>query len=278
MLFMVLRKADEATEAGTMPSDALLQAMGNYNQMLVDAGAFIDGTGLKPSSYGKRISFEGGKSIVTDGPFAETHELLAGFTMIQADSMEAALELVLQWPPEDAENGLVLELRPVYGLEDFEPGDGIENHRALADRLSKQPALMSTYLNFDGQCKEAFEFYAECLGGTIETISFFGDMPGAGPDEVKGMEHLVMNAQLRIGAFMVMGSDAPRQYRPAQGLSVQMSFSAPEQVDALYEKLADGAQSIEMPLGETFWARRFASFTDRYGTPWMLNCDKPMEM
>ena len=88
MKFMIIRKADAATEAGEMPSDELLTAMGRYNEMLADAGVMRDGTGLRPSRDGARIRFNNGKPVVSDGPFTETRELIAGFTLIEVNSKQ----------------------------------------------------------------------------------------------------------------------------------------------------------------------------------------------
>ena len=92
MRFMLLRKADEATEAGVMPSQQLLAAMGAYMEALAKAGVLLAGGGLQPSSKGARVTFSGGKPAVTEGPFAGATELLSGFVMIQVPSKQAAIE------------------------------------------------------------------------------------------------------------------------------------------------------------------------------------------
>jgi len=118
MRFMIIRKADKHTEAGEMPSEALLAAMGAYNDELVRAGVLLAGEGLKPSSIGTRVKFQRGKvKTVLDGPFAETKELIAGFSIIQVKSKAEALEWVKKWPKEDGD--VELELRPLYEMEDF---------------------------------------------------------------------------------------------------------------------------------------------------------------
>ena len=119
MRFMIIRKADRNTEAGVMPSTELLSAMMKYNQQLAEAGVFVDGTGLRPSSHGARVKIGGGKPTVVDGPFAETKELIAGFTMIQVKSKEEAIEWVKRWPVEDAP--VELEIRQLFEIEDFGP-------------------------------------------------------------------------------------------------------------------------------------------------------------
>src|SRR5581483_5954876 len=102
MRFMILRKADEETEAGALPDEELLTAMGKYMEEMANAGVLLGGEGLKPTSQGVRVHFSGGKPTVLDGPFAETKELIAGYCLIQVKSREEAIEWVKRWPPIDA--------------------------------------------------------------------------------------------------------------------------------------------------------------------------------
>jgi hypothetical protein len=118
MRVMVIVKATKDSEAGTMPSEALLAAMGKFNEELVNAGIMLAGEGLHPSARGKRVLFSGPKRTVTDGPFTETKELVAGFWLWQVRSMDEAVEWVRRCPnpmPEDSE----IEIRPVFEPEDF---------------------------------------------------------------------------------------------------------------------------------------------------------------
>jgi hypothetical protein len=119
MRFMIIRKADKDTEAGVLPSEALLGAMMRYNEDMVKAGVMLAGEGLHPSAKGARVRFKGGKPTVIDGPFAETKELIAGFSMIQVKSREEAIEWLKRWPAEDANGEVELELRQVFEAEDF---------------------------------------------------------------------------------------------------------------------------------------------------------------
>ena len=119
MRFMLIRRADKDTEAGVLPSPELIDAMMKYNQELAAAGAFLDGVGLRPSSTGARVKITGAKPIVTDGPFAETKELIAGFTLIQVNSREEAIDWVKRWPPLDAP--VEIEIRQLFEPEDFAP-------------------------------------------------------------------------------------------------------------------------------------------------------------
>ena len=119
MRFMIIRKADAQTEAWAKPSQALVAAMMSYNEEMIRAGVMLGGDGLKPSSRGHRIKFSKGKPKVTDGPFAESKELVAGFTIIQVDSREDALKWVQRWPVEDGDGEVELELRELYEADDF---------------------------------------------------------------------------------------------------------------------------------------------------------------
>jgi hypothetical protein len=119
MRFMIIRKADESTEAGARPSAALVDAMMKYNEEMIRAGVMVGGDGLKPSVRGARIKFRGGSPTITDGPFAEAKELIAGFTLIQVGSREEALEWVKRWPAEDGDGEVELELRELYEADDF---------------------------------------------------------------------------------------------------------------------------------------------------------------
>ena len=148
MRVMVIVKATKESEAGVMPSEELLAAMGKYNEELVKAGVMLAGEGLHPSVKGKRVRFSGNTRTVVDGPFAETKELVAGFWLWQVKSMEEAVEWVRRCPnpmPTDSE----IEIRPVFEAEDFgaeftpELRAQEERLRAEADRLArrgKQPA------------------------------------------------------------------------------------------------------------------------------------------
>lgn len=121
MRFMILMKANAKTEAGVMPSTEVLAAMGNFNEQLVKAGVMLAGEGLHPSSKGARIKFADGQATVTDGPFTEAKELIAGFWIIQVKSKEEAIEWMKRMPapgPGEGE-GAEVELRQVFELEDF---------------------------------------------------------------------------------------------------------------------------------------------------------------
>jgi hypothetical protein len=141
MRFMIIRKADAETEAWAKPSKALVDAMMAYNEEMIRAGVMLGGDGLKPSARGARIKFSKGKPKVTDGPFAEAKELIAGYTVIQVDSRDEALAWAQRWPLEDGDGEVELELRELYEADDF--GDEftpqIERQEAmLREQASRQ--------------------------------------------------------------------------------------------------------------------------------------------
>ena len=138
MRVMVLIKANEASEAGEMPSAEVLTEMGKYNEELVNAGVMLSGEGLHPSSKGKRVQFSGTKRSVVDGPFAETKELIAGFWLWQVKSIEEAVEWARRCPNPDGGES-VIEIRPVFDLEEF--GESVTPEvRAQEERLREKLA------------------------------------------------------------------------------------------------------------------------------------------
>jgi hypothetical protein len=119
MRFMILLKANEDSEAGKMPSEDLLAAMGKFNEELVNAGVMLGGEGLQPSSKGARVHFKGSERTVIDGPFAETKELIAGFWLIEVSSKEEAIEWVKRVPSPHEGDEAEIEIRQVFEASDF---------------------------------------------------------------------------------------------------------------------------------------------------------------
>jgi hypothetical protein len=119
MRFMILVKATKSSEAGVLPSEELLAAMGRYNEELTKAGVMLAGEGLHPSSKGARVRFEGDKRTVTDGPFAETKELVAGFWLWKCASLQEAIEWVKRCPNPMPGEESEIEIRQVFEAEDF---------------------------------------------------------------------------------------------------------------------------------------------------------------
>jgi len=139
MRFMILIKASQDSEAGVMPSEQLFAEMGRYNEELVKAGIMLAGEGLHPSSKGARVRFTGGGHVVTDGPFAETKELIAGFWLWQCQSMEEAIEWVKRCPNPMPGTEAEIEIRQVFEAEDF-GAEFTPELRAAEDELRAQIA------------------------------------------------------------------------------------------------------------------------------------------
>ena len=131
------------------------------------------------------------------------------------------------------------------------------------------------YLNFNGDCQEAFKYYERVLGGKIVAMMSHADMPAEAqaqtPPEWKNK---IMHARLMVGDQVLMGSDAPSgQFEKAQGMSVALQVDDPNEAERIFAALADNG-TVRMPIQPTFWAIRFGMLTDRFGIPWMVNCEK----
>ena len=137
MRVMVLVKATKESEAGQLPDPKLLEEMGNFNEELVKAGVMLAGEGLKDSSHGVRVNFSGKTRTVTDGPFAETKELVAGFWLWQVKSMDEAIEWAKKCPNPMPGEDSDIEIRPFYELEDF--GQNLTpEHRERVEQVRKE--------------------------------------------------------------------------------------------------------------------------------------------
>ena len=132
---------------------------------------------------------------------------------------------------------------------------------------------LNPYLVFNGQCEEAFKFYQQCLGGKIEAMLRGRDTPMADKMPADFLDK-IMHARMVVDGKLLMASDSsPERYRAPQGMSVTLSIEDPAEAERVYKELSAGG-NIEMELQETFWALRFGTFTDRFGIPWMVNCEK----
>ncbi len=133
---------------------------------------------------------------------------------------------------------------------------------------------LSPYLMFDGRCEAAFRFYEQCLGAKVIMMMTYDEAP-AGADIAPNTSKKVMHARLAVGDRVLMGSDAPAdRFRPMQGFSITLSIAEPAEAERVFDALAKNGK-INMPMAETFWAKRFGMVVDQFGTPWMVNCEKP---
>ena len=132
MRFMIIVKASKESEAGMMPEEKLFAEMATYHEELAKAGALVDASGLHPSSKGWRINYSGEKRTVIDGPFAETKELVAGYTIIKVNSKKEAMDWTKRFPNPVAEGAACqIEVRQLFELEDFEPSKSVERFHKL---------------------------------------------------------------------------------------------------------------------------------------------------
>lgn len=135
MRFMIVVKATPQSEAGTMPEEKMFHAMASYHEELAKAGVLLDASGLQPTSKGWRIRYAGDRRTVIDGPFTESKELIAGYTMIQVKSREEALEWTRRFPnPVGEGQPAEIEVRQLFELEDFAPSEAIDRFKELQGR------------------------------------------------------------------------------------------------------------------------------------------------
>jgi PhnB protein len=291
MRFMMLMipKGYETAKPGTMPEDAeRIAAMMKYNEDLQKAGVLRALDGLHPPSMGARVSFAGGKPLVTDGPFAEAKEVLGGYWMIDVGSRQEAIDWAKRCPASANE---VIEIRQVQEMSDFPEHvqnvvEGFEDMQAAIGQKTSADATagqrkpqsggrsvpqLNTYLFFTGRCEEALTFYQQVLGGEITAMMRYKDTPEK--ERLSAEWHdKVIHACLEVGDRKLMASDGPPSYeRTPQGFDVQLDIAEPEEADRIYNALLEGGQA-RLPLDKTFFARRFGMLVDRFGTPWMINC------
>jgi hypothetical protein len=214
MRYMVIRKADKDTEAGVMPDEKLIAAMTRYNETLVKAGVMLAGEGLQPSAKGVRIKFAGSKASVTDGPFTESKELIAGFSMFEVKSREEVLDWVKRWPPEDAGGNVELEVREL-GCNAGLPG--IPQSEAVASATSKQRYMV------------VLKSTPEMEAGVL-----------TGPEKLEAMAR--RNAQSVKAGVLVAGEGLQPS---SKGLRVKFSGGRPKVIDGPF------AEAKELVAG--FW-------------------------
>ena len=131
---------------------------------------------------------------------------------------------------------------------------------------------IAPYLNFPGTCREAFQFYAKCLGGTLGDIHTFGSSPMK--DQTPAEWHdKVMHVMLTVGTSVLMGSDAPPpHFKTPQGFSVSLTPQSATDGERIFKALSEGGR-VTMPFQQTFWSAGFGALVDRYGQPWMISCE-----
>jgi PhnB protein len=133
------------------------------------------------------------------------------------------------------------------------------------------------HLNFNGQCKEAFGFYASLLDGEIKFTMTWGEMPGGAADQFpKETHNLIMHTVLEVDGDFIMGADSPPgRYTQPKGITVSIGVKSKDKAESIFKQLAAGG-NVTMPFAQTFWSPGFGMCVDRYGIPWMVNTEQPM--
>jgi PhnB protein len=260
MRFMMIVKATKDSEAGKPPNPALMAATAKLAEEANKVGVMVDSGGLLPSSKGAHIRVSGGKTSVIDGPFAETKELVGGFAIFDLKSNEQAIEMGTHFmqvhadilgPSYEGE----LEIRPIFGV----PQNGAKE--------------LNSYLHFKGQCEEAFKFYEKCLDGKIDSMFRYEGTPAAEQVPTEWRSKIV-HARMTIGEQVLMGMDAPpERFHKPQGFNLNIGVKNTVDGKRIFDALADGG-NVVMPFGPTFWAAGFGMLDDRFGIPWMINCEQ----
>ena len=132
---------------------------------------------------------------------------------------------------------------------------------------------LTPYLNFNGQCEEAFKFYEACLGGKIESMMRYEGSPMA-QEAPAGWGQKILHVRMTVGGQALMGADAlPPHFQKPQGFSITLGLNDPAEAQRIFHALAENG-TVTVALQKTFWAARFGMLVDRFGTPWMINCEK----
>jgi len=278
MRVMVMVKATASSEAGLMPSQELMAAMGEFNQKLVDAGIMESGDGLKPTSQGYRVRFNGTSRAVMQGPFAETNELIAGYWIWNVSSMDEALAWVKQCPNPMIEESNI-EIRPFYSMEDFADvdttGEFDEQADAMRQTVATQHAVaqatLNSYLFFAGRCEEALNYYTKHLGAKVGMLMRFSDSPDPVPEGIlaPGFENKVMHCEFTLGDTKVLASDGCNDGTTHSGYSLALTLHAEDTAHRVFAALAEGGE-ITMPLAKTFWSPLYGQVVDKFGIAWMI--------
>jgi len=276
MKVMVMVKASPGSEAGKMPSEALLNDMGKFNEDLVKAGIMESGDGLKPSSQGFRVRFSGDKRIVTAGPFTETNELIAGYWIWEVNSIEEAIEWAKKCPNPMEEEDSDIEIRTLYTIEDFAEADvdgkAAERENALRQTMAMRKVQVNNYLFFSGRCVEALAFYQQHLGAEIKFLMRFNETPGGMPEGVlqPGFENKVMHAEFNLGDVTIMASDGCNDVEKFSGFRIALNISTEAEAQRIFSALAMHGGKVDMPLEKNFWSPLYGQVTDQFGVGWMV--------
>ncbi len=274
MRVMVLVKATSSSDAGILPTEQLMADMGKFNEELVKAGLMRAGEGLKPSSAGYRVHFSGQNRTVTDGPFAETKELVAGFWLWEVESVEEAVAWVKRCPNPMLEDSDI-EIRPLYEMSDFaelDPtGEFAREEERLIRTMATQSCTVAPYLFFSGRCEEALEFYKDALGAEVGMVLRFSESPDPVPEGMlqTGFENKIMHSQFKVGNMSIMASDGCDDKSRFEGFRLTLSLATETDAHRIFDALKDEG-TVEMPMGPTFWSACYGMVTDKFNVGWMV--------
>lgn len=275
MRFIIIVKATRDSEAGVMPDEQLIAAMATYHEELMKAGVLLDASGLQPSSKGWRIRYSGTKRTLADGPFAESKELIAGYTMIQVKTREEAIEWTKRFPnPVGEGKEAEIEVRQFFELEDFSPGDAIERFREMDAGVKKrrvEPVIeghkiamqsmqtITPCLWFDEQAEEAAEFYTAIFRNSkIVNISRYGE---AG-HEIHGMKAgTVMTVAFELDGQTFTALNGGPIFKFNEAISLQVNCETQQDVDYYWARLSEGGDEKAQQCG---WLK------DKYGLSWQV--------
>ena len=263
MRYMMIVKGDAATEAGEMPKPEGIEAMAEYHEQLAAAGVLVDANGLKSSAEGFRVRYRGEERIVVDGPFTETRDLIAGFTMIEVNSHEEALDWARRFPNPRGEGvDCEIDVRRVFELDDFEPSDGVERFRRLESKPMSAPIPHLIVTN--GQA--AVAFYRKAFGAELLDQHLADD----------GKRY--MHATLSVGEGLVFLHDefpevcsqgAARSPTRLEAASCTLHLNVDDADLAWDRALAAGAEEV-MALENQFWGMRYGQLRDPFGYLWAI--------
>ncbi len=263
MRYMIIVKGDERTEAGELPRSELVKNMADYHEELAAAGVLVDANGLKSTRDGFRVRYQGSERIIVDGPFAETRDLIAGYTLIEVDTPKQAREWARRFPnPRGEGMDCEVEVRRVFELDDFEPSEGVEQFRRLDCKPVSGP--IPQLIVTDGQA--AVDFYRLAFGAELLDKHLAED----------GKRY--MHATLAIGDGQLFlhdefpefcGQDSARSPSRLEAVSCTLHLNVDDADQAWARALAAGAQQT-MPLEDQFWGMRYGQLRDPFGYLWAI--------
>jgi PhnB protein len=269
MRYMIIVKGDEQVEGGAMPRPEDITAMAEFHEELVRAGALVAADGLQPTSKGFRVRYDGEQRHVTDGPFTETRELIGGFTMIRVDSREEAEAWARRYPnPAGAGNPCEIEVRQVFELDDFEPGEGVERFRKLEADCAVGDTILSAPVPHlvvsDGRA--AVDFYRRAFGAELAEEHLAED----------GKRY--MHAALRLGEGRLFLHDEFPEFGGCGGAEPPSRLGSASctlhldvaDADGAWQQALDAGAEVIIPLEDQFWGMRYGQLRDPFGYLWAI--------